>query len=309
VWVDLRLSRQVFGLLPTFIMPGNPYKYPKRVTRPKVKKVSPTTGQAQMNFADTSNYPYPVTKFETDSLEFAISDMWGGVIAWQAEFAKWSNVDVAAEALAALQEEAGIVLDATILHGDETATTSNISHYGTDPSSTDYNYVLLMDGLRHMAIGNSLVNDFGGAGFVHQDIVTLKKKLGVMGVDPNGLFFIVDYNLQFAMEIMDEVVTVDKYGPQATIHTGEIGRLHGVPIIVSQEMELVNASGQIEDSHDSTQSSGLLWRPALYKFGIDWDRMFVRERMPGLDDEWIRFKASGDMQEFQDGVAYGYDWS
>ena len=56
--------------------------------------------------------------------------------------------------------------------------------------------------------------------------------------------FIVPISSYYALVTDTNVVTVDKFGPQATILNGQLGSLYGVPIIVSEHIRTdLNASG------------------------------------------------------------------
>lgn len=62
----------------------------------------------------------------------------------------------------------------------------------------------------------------------------IRRVMGVYGVDPSRLAWVTGicgYN--FMMNNLD-VLTVDRYGPQATILKGELAKFDGVPIIVSE---------------------------------------------------------------------------
>jgi hypothetical protein len=53
------------------------------------------------------------------------------------------------------------------------------------------------------------------------------------------------------------LLTLDKFGPQATILTGQVGSVHGVPVIVSEHIrENLNASG-IHDGITETKTYNL----------------------------------------------------
>jgi HK97 family phage major capsid protein len=73
--------------------------------------------------------------------------------------------------------------------------------------------------------------------------------MGKYGINPADLAFItggVGYN---KFRALTEVLTVDKYGPQAVVLSGELGKLFGSPIIVSEYIrENLNATGVYDGS-------------------------------------------------------------
>jgi hypothetical protein len=62
---------------------------------------------------------------------------------------------------------------------------------------------------------------------------------------------IADPWLYLSLLALTEVITVDKYGPSATILTGEIGKVHGIPIIPTEELGKTDTSGYINQSAGS----------------------------------------------------------
>jgi len=52
--------------------------------------------------------------------------------------------------------------------------------------------------------------------------------------------FIVDQDIADALFRMNEFITVAEYGSSETIRTGEIGRIFGLPVIVTQQGGIVS---------------------------------------------------------------------
>jgi len=72
----------------------------------------------------------------------------------------------------------------------------------------------------------------------------LRKLLGIYGSDVNELCWIVSLSAESQMRGFAELQTIDKYGQRATILTGEIGKIDGIPVITSEFVrEDLNASG------------------------------------------------------------------
>ena len=61
-----------------------------------------------------------------------------------------------------------------------------------------------------------------------------RKNMGKYGqVNMGDLYWLIGLATHIELLKLNQVVTVDKYGPQATVHVGEIGMLDGVPLIIS----------------------------------------------------------------------------
>lgn len=81
----------------------------------------------------------------------------------------------------------------------------------------------------------------GGAGwaanFTEDDVVDLRRNLGIYGLDPDRLTFIVSHDLYYELMKLSNFKTVDVLGNRATILTGEVGQLFGVRVLVSQNFD------------------------------------------------------------------------
>ena len=78
-------------------------------------------------------------------------------------------------------------------------------------------------------------SDFGGvAPTTAGQWTDLRKEMGEFGVDPGSLAYIVTINTYLQMIEIPEVLTLEKYGSNATILTGELAQLLGIPVIVSR---------------------------------------------------------------------------
>ena len=62
----------------------------------------------------------------------------------------------------------------------------------------------------------------------------IRRAMGIYGADPAKLAWITSICGYFALMSNTDVLTVDKYGPQATILKGELGKFDNIPIIVSE---------------------------------------------------------------------------
>jgi hypothetical protein len=101
---------------------------------------------------------------------------------------------------------------------------------GTDPNDVTKAF----DGLLKYATTAGNVVDNGGGAITADKIAAVRKVLGVYGINLADVAILAPVDVAFQMIELDEVITVDKYGPSATILTGEIGKLWGMPIVVSE---------------------------------------------------------------------------
>jgi len=88
--------------------------------------------------------------------------------------------------------------------------------------------------------------------------------MGKYGVNPNNLAWIAGVRVFHKLLSLPEVLTVDKYGANATILTGELAKLDGIPIIVSEFIrEDLNASGVYDGVTTNRTILPLVYRPAF----------------------------------------------
>lgn len=108
-----------------------------------------------------------------------------------------------------------------LINGDLATATAN------DPRKS-------FDGLLKMALDAGNTADGGGTAPTATLIMEGRTQLGVYGVNISDLAIICDFQTGFKILELQEVITVDKYGSNATIITGEIGKIWGIPIVISE---------------------------------------------------------------------------
>jgi HK97 family phage major capsid protein len=102
---------------------------------------------------------------------------------------------------------------------------------------------------------------------------SIKKAMGKYGININQLAWVTGISVYNQMLDLTEVRTVDKYGPKATILTGELAKFDNIPIIASEYIrEDLNASG-VYDGTTTTKTIILLVRRDAFLFG---DRRVIK---------------------------------
>ena len=67
-----------------------------------------------------------------------------------------------------------------------------------------------------------------------------------------------DVNTFIAVQSITEFQTVDKLGPNATLLTGQLGSVEGVPVVVSEQMALADADGKVTAAGNVASTGRLL---------------------------------------------------
>lgn len=98
-----------------------------------------------------------------------------------------------------------------------------------------YNPIL---GLEGRGANTTDVEIAGAAGWksnvTEDDFVDMRRNLGLYGLDPSQLTLICSHDLYYEIMKLPNFKTVDVMGEKATIITGQVGALFGVPVLVSQ---------------------------------------------------------------------------
>ncbi len=139
-----------------------------------------------------------------------------------------------------------------ILDGDTDGT-----HQDSDTNSagaTDAAWA--WDGLRKRALANAGSN--GNGALTVALLHGIRSAMGKYGMNPADLAFIVGVSSYYDLIADSNVLTVDKFGPNATILNGQLGSVYGVPIIGSEYVrENLNASG-VYDAITTTKTYAMV---------------------------------------------------
>jgi len=92
---------------------------------------------------------------------------------------------------------------------------------------------------------------------------TFRGGMGIYGVDVPDLAYVCSIGGYLKLLEIPEVRTLEKYGPKATVLTGELARVDNIPIIVSEKMrDDLNAAGVYELAAGQT-GLVLIYKPSL----------------------------------------------
>ena len=238
----VRAAGKVSALFTRIDLPTNPWKWPIEGADATAYRVAePTSDTATKVTVST-----PGTGAATFDAE-----IFGGRVL----FSKSLEADSALAILPYVQRKlVQAFVDAeerAILDGDTDGT-----HQDSDTNSagaTDAAWA--WDGLRKRALANSSAS--GGSALTVALLAARRADMDYYGLNPAEMAFIVPISSYYALVTDTNVITVDKFGPQATILNGQLGSLYGVPIIVSEHVRTnLNASG-IHDAITTTKTYAL----------------------------------------------------
>lgn len=160
-----------------------------------------------------------------------------------------------------INRAAARTIDAVILNGD-TATSGNVN--GT--YDAEAYYAQNDNWIRKLGIAN---------GAVTVGNLTSGSFLDVKGIldagyhaDLDNLLFVVPSVVYDKALLLDEVITIDKFGPNATISSGVLAKIFNIDILVARDMPALTDATGVADDSSSTSSFACVYKPAVqYGFG------------------------------------------
>lgn len=284
LWRTIRLEARTLQLFDQFDMPSNPFQQPVEGSDPTIYGVSEATDENQLVIG--ANMPIGDSKVGTSNITYSAGKL-GAISFWSEEMAE--DAIIATEPQ--LRDQYGLAMahgiDDVLVNGDETTNTQNISNWGTSLAAT-HRY-LQIDGLRHEALVTTTADSRDGGALTHEDVTATRKLMGtrgVFGARNEQLAILVDLPTGYTFEDLDEVITVDKFGSGATILTGMLGSIKGIPIVKLQDYPLTDANGRIDDTAgNNTKGSFLVVNHRMVRIGWRRRPRIVVGQIP-FSDAW-----------------------
>lgn len=266
---EVALERKVSSLFDRIRMPGNPYKFPVEGGDPTAYITAENTADSGQTSVKFSNAGTAGTTFTAKKISVAIR----------------TSDELEQDSIADVAPYVNRKVLAGLVNGEENALINGDtagSHMDSDVTGAD-DVRKAFKGLR--ALTNSGAKVDGGSGTLTSAVRSLRTKMGKYAVDPSKLALVVGIAAYYRLMEEGSVITLDKFGPAATILTGELGKFDGIPVIVSAYVrEDLNASG-VYDGSTTTKTIALLAHRGSFAIG---DRQQVeleadREAIYGQD--------------------------
>lgn len=247
----VELQLKVLALFQEQPMPSNPYELPGRsVTRLKLAK-------GVQNDDDTGQTAVKKIQIATRKVTMTAKKFWG-----EALVSKEAEEDAIIAALPIMQDELTryllFDLEDACINGDTAgALDTAAGFYAADDP------LLNWDGLRKICLAAAKTS-FAAAKLTVSGLRGNRKLMGKYGVNPAEIAHILSINEY--IDILDDtsVLTLEKYGPQATILKGELGSVDSVPLIVSEKMHVdLNATGVYDDVTTNLTEAITVFRPGF----------------------------------------------
>jgi hypothetical protein len=140
--------------------------------------------------------------------------------------------------------------------------------------------VLAFNGLRHKALVDNTAQDDDAAAVPSLAVYMKNRSLmGKYGVSPSEIVYVVDIQTYIDSLTMTEFKTLDTFGPQATVLTGQLGAVAGVPVIVSEQMPATADTGLVHATAGNNDHGNILsYNTTQFWQGTRRDLMIESER-------------------------------
>lgn len=283
LWDAPRKLGRVFPLIDSFEMQHPTAYLPVEVDIPEMLYVAENTAN---NSSEYTTVKTGSQRVQVDADKFIIHQMWSGEM----------EEDSLIPYIPFLRRQAALSVahysDAFVLNGDTTnAATGNINLDDADPADTKY--YLAADGIRHAALVDNTANAVDASGAVTLALLhNMRAKLLDLTrlvdwghpIDKRDLVYFSDPETADKIAQLDEKLTVDKYGANATIFNGEVSQIAGHPHVNTIAISKTEADGKVSTT-GSNNVKGQVVVANLRGFKVGWRRrvMVESERLPGRD--------------------------
>lgn len=254
---SVRLQLRVAALHNRFDMPTNPFILPVEGADISAYLASERTGDNDS--ADSSKYVTAATP-GTAQVEFSAKKV-GVRVVTSAEITEDSILAILPYAKDKISLSLAEAQDNTVINGDLS---------GAIDTTSGTNQALAYDGYRVASATAGTTTDLSTLNITN--IRKMRSGMGKFGVNSSRLVYVTGINMfNNLLSLQDSggndiVTTVDKLGPKATILTGQLGAIDGIPIVISEFVsETLDAVGNANGTAARTEL--LLVRTDAFRFG------------------------------------------
>jgi HK97 family phage major capsid protein len=237
---EFNLERKVSGLFTEVKMPSNPYKWPVLSAGAIARRTGVATAINKQTFKTDKTIQFDAEKLAS---RYELPE----------ELSEDSAPDVIKAIRQELMEGQEKALEIAILEGDTAGAMHEFSQLPDVVGGTTIASIIAetpetaFDGIRVRLIAATLALssvDSGGNAVSETEISAARGKMGKFGVDPSQCVLIAGPKVYNQMILLDDVRTIEQYGGQATVLTGELAKYEGMPVIVSEYLrEDLDATG------------------------------------------------------------------
>ena len=275
LWMDVNLETKILPLFVQSPMPSNPFIYPAQLGD---TNWYPTTENVQLaSTTDVATAKATMTAYGLKTgVPFSDELEEDSIVAWVPELR------------ASLARNAAEIIDDILMNADTTSGTTNINYDGGNLTTTVAGfaqYLLGFDGLVHLPyVDNTGQRTRQQSALANTSYNNALVKLGKYAAPGRrgDVVFIAPINVALKTMTLAQVETIEKYGPRATISSGEISSIYGTPLIISEQFLLSDTTGEIRTvTSNNTAGRILAVNTTQWRTGFRRQITFEPDREPG----------------------------
>lgn len=282
----VRLARLVTAQHERFAMPADPYRFPVQGNDINIFKV-PEQGAADADLSAGNRVPTGITQTGASNLVMSASKI-GTRITLSAELEEDSFIPIIPWLEGQVVRGMTDTEENVTVNGDVAGTLDGGSWAATDPR-------LAWSGYRKFlaTVTTAFVDNGGGLTIDIAKLRLVRQLMGKFAINPRDVFWLCGPAGYIKLLSLSDgtnpspVLTLEKYGAAATILTGELARVDGIPVMVTEFMgpgggEMLNAAGAYNGT-TTTFTEMLLVRPEAMIYGDRRAARMERLRLPMTD--------------------------
>ena len=279
---EFELEKMVEGRMVQIDCPSSPYELPVKSGVTKARKIAENTAMSDASFTTTK-------------ITFTAKKL-GEYFIIPEELDEDSAVSFMPMARDELIRAHLRAVESAIINGDDDGT-----HIDSDTQAGAADLAeKLWKGLRRQSIANSAnggTQSFGAAAVTKPNLSAMRANGGKFFTDPSQCLWIVGPQVYAQLLSLDDVSTVDKFGPMATVLRGALAAYLGIPIVVSEHMrENLNASG-VYDGITTDRGGILLVNERRWYVGRRRPvKIMLAQDLPGQDRQLLAAYQRKDFQ-------------
>ncbi len=263
LWDDFFLASRVVSTMNQINMPSNPFDIPLGLG-------DVTWYKGGENSAVSESTP-STAKSTLTATELVTEQNWSYTLDEDAAVAMAPAIRMR------LAQSGAEIMDAFALNADSTSASSgNINSDDAAPGSNAYYLADGQDGIRHQwLVDNTAMNDDEAGALTDATITAALAGMGKYAVDPMKLVIFCDVATYLNGFLStgsgapgEYVSTLDKFGPDAIIRTGQLASYRGIPIVVSASHLLAQDDGKVNSAGSNTKGSLSIVNASMWYVGF-----------------------------------------
>jgi hypothetical protein len=271
LWEDVNLETMALPLFTRVNMPTNPFDIPLQM------------GDVNW-YPGTQNVALTSTAPDTGKQTLTAYEL-GAMVPWSYDLDEDAVIAMMEELRRHLVRNTAEVIDDVLLNADVSTGTGNINNDTVAITSTTAgkaHWLIGFDGLIKLPLVDNTNMRVDHNAAVNDDLFNKQRsKMDRFGVRPSELAYIMDVNTYIRSLSVSNFRTLDKLGPNATLLTGQLGQVEGIPVIVSEQMKLAATNGKVHaTAANNTTGRVLLLNRTQWRVGFRREMTIETERSP-----------------------------